>query len=593
MRPNLKEYPYFVFDTETTGLVYPVDRVFGFSITTPDDSSYYWDIRLTPDIVPWLMDQVRGYKGKIVAHHAKYDWLLCKCSGIEIPENQLHCTMITAVLINEHLYEYSLDALCDYYLGATKIVIPKGNMADLPFEVVEPYANRDTWLTHQLYKWQNIEIEREGLQDIVEFEHRVLPRICRRNAEGIRVDLDRAEQAMPKITPIILENEAKLNDIAGWELNVNSSPQVKKLFEPKEIDGRWVANDGTILGRTPNGGPSLKAEILREMKHPAAQLILDTRSLYKTRDTFLAKHILEHAIGDRVYPTINQNKGEDGGTSTGRLSYVDPAMQQIPSRNKKVAAVVKPCFLPDEGHVWVDTDQATFEVRVFAHLVNNKRVIQAYRNNPELDFHQYVSDETKLPRKAEYSGQANAKQLNLSMIFNSGNGAIAEKMGMEWEWDEFIDKHNNLVRYKRAGDAAMAIINNYHKTLPGVKELAQRAKKIAEERGYVMTFTGRRLRFPHKFKTYKASGLLIQATAADINKLNWIWIEEALGYMGRLILNTHDSYGLGIKKDLAVHGASAVKRHLEENNPMNVPVILEVNEPADNWWGSINGKRIL
>jgi DNA polymerase I-like protein with 3'-5' exonuclease and polymerase domains len=133
-----------------------------------------------------------------------------------------------------------------------------------------------------------------------------------------------------------------------------------------------------LVGTADSGGPSLKAEFLRELDHPAAKLIEEVRSLLKTRDTFLAKHILEHAVGDQVYPTINQTKGEDGGTGTGRLSYTDPAMQQIPSRNKKIAAIVKPCFLPDEGDVWIDLDQASFEVRMTGRSFSNIKRIRCW-----------------------------------------------------------------------------------------------------------------------------------------------------------------------------------------------------------------------
>lgn len=594
MFPNLKEHEYFVLDTETTGLTYPVDRVFGVSIALPHEETFYWDIRRTPSLFEWLNDSMRRYKGKIVAHHAKFDWLMCRCSGIKLPESRLIDTMTTAVLIDEHLYEYSLDALCIFYeLGQKKTLPSKARMQDLPFDQVSEYARHDALLTLKLHKWQQEEIERQGLHDIVNFEHTILPTICRANARGIRVDLDRAEKAITELTPIIENKKLELNQLVGKEVNVNSGPQIKKIFEPQLVNDEWVANDGTTLGTTDKGGPSIGSEYLMKMKHPAAPLILEVRSLLKTQGTFLEKHILGHEVGGRVYPTINQNKGEDGGTGTGRLSYVNPAMQQIPSRNEKVAAIVKSCFLPEEGCKWVDSDQASFEVRVFIHLVNNQKMIEAYHKNPELDGHQFVADLTGLPRKASYSGQPNAKQLNLSMIFNSGNGAIAEEMGMPWTWDQFMDPHGQIIRYRKASNEAMAVINHYHENMPGVKELASRAKETAKERGHVKTFTGRRLRFPDKRYCYKASGLLIQATAADINKRTWLHIEQALEGDGCLTLNTHDSYGMSIKESVLMDRAKKVKYTVETNNVLRVPVILEVSPPGDNWWDSANGERML
>jgi DNA polymerase-1 len=318
------------------------------------------------------------------------------------------------------------------------------------------------------------------------------------------------------------------------------------------------------------------------MDHPAAALIMELRSLNKMSGTFLGKHVLEHNINGRVYPTINQSKTEEGdGTGTGRLSITNPAMQQIPNRNKEKASIIKPCFLPDEGCVWVDSDMASFEVRVFAHLVNNAEIIQAYINNPALDLHQFVADLMGIVRSAEYSGQANAKQLNLAMIFNSGNGAIAETLGMEWDWESFVTRQDEKVTYKKAGTEATALIEAYHRRIGGIKDLATGCKTAAERRGYIFTSRGRRLRFPRGWKSYKASGILIQSTAGDINKENIKLIEDELGDEGHLILNTHDSYSMNMPEDWKPH-YEKVKKAIERDR-LRVPLRLDWNGTGRNW----------
>lgn len=610
--PKLIALDKFAYDTETTGLVYPIDRAFGISISTPDGKDYYWDIRRQPKVIDWLNDQMLLFRGRVICHNAKFDYMMSHNAGIKLPINQLDDTATRAVLINEHLNSYDLDSLSKKYTNKEKLTgvyeelagifggaatkkVQMRNISDAPVEVVAPYAKADTRATLELWNWQEEEIERQGIHDIVEFERGLMPTFIRANMRGVRVDLDAAEQAMAKITPQIEEAQAKLSQAAGWDINVNSASQIKKMFNPKQgPDGEWYVGEERI-GKTASGAPSLKAEFLREMSDPRAMLIVDIRSMLKTRDTFLGKHILEHAHGDRVYPNINQNKGEDGGTGTGRLSYTDPALQQIPSRNKLVAAIVKACFLPEEGHDWVDADQSSFEVRSFAHLINDQALIQAYRADPETDMHQYVADLTGLVRNATYSGEPNSKQLNLSMIFNSGNGAIADKMGLPWEWESFLprgkaDKPENYVWYKKAGPEAMAVINKYHRTLPGVKRLAEKAKRVAEDRGFLFTSTGRRLRFPRGYKSYKASGLLIQATAADENKRCWKVIEETMEY-GHLILNTHDSYSMSIEKGKCEQQARAVKSAIENSSSWRVPLVLEVNHPGANWWESTSSER--
>jgi DNA polymerase I-like protein with 3'-5' exonuclease and polymerase domains len=611
--PKLAQYPYFSYDTETTGLQYPVDRVFGVAISTPDGNDYYWDIRRSPKVVVWLCNELSGYAGRIICHGAKFDYMMSHVSGIRMPIRSMDCTINRATLIDETLYEYDLDSLAYLYLDKRKDTniyeelaamfggpatrkAQIGRISEAPVEVTAKYAKQDSRLCLDLWLWQETEIKNQGISKIIDFERAKIPAITRANMRGVRVDIDESEKTQEKLTPIIESKQAELNKLCGDNINVNSGPQLKsKVFVPyQKEDGEWYV-DNFRIGKTPKGGPSLGAEYLREMDDPRAKLIIEIRSLIKTRDTFLGKHILGHAIDGRVYPTINQNRGPDGGTGTGRLSYVDPALQQIPSRNKEVARLVKSCFLPEPGHVWVDADESSFEVRVFAHLVNNPNLISAYLANPEMDLHQYVADLMGIVRNATYSGQANAKQLNLSMIFNSGRGAIAQKIGLPWEWDYF-EKNGKKVPYRKPGPEAVDIIDKYHARLNwSVKKLADKAKKLAESRGYIQTMFGRRFRFVNGYKAYKASGIAIQMTAGDINKLNWELLDDYFGEDyendGCLILNTHDSYGMSLPIGQVTQKARDVKNTLESNNPLRVPLILEVNEPGNNWWESASAGR--
>ncbi|MDA3831800.1 MAG: aminoadenine-incorporating DNA polymerase DpoZ [Spirochaetales bacterium] len=611
--PNLQQFDRFAYDTETDGLRYKINKAFSFSSSTPDGKDYYYDIREEPNAIDWINDQFSIFTGIVICHNASFDFRMSESSGIRVPVDRLDDTVTRACLIDEHLFEYSLDSLCKKYLGVGKygdiyrelanmfggmatrnVQMPRLHKA--PSSMVAQYAKMDTSRTLELWDWQQTEIERQGIQDIVKFELDLMPTFIRAEMRGIRVDLDYAEEAREKLTPVIDGYQSELNKIAGFDINVNSSPQIKKMFAPvQDSGGNWFTKDGIAVGKTPNGNASINADILREMQHPAARHILDLRSLLKTRDTFLGKHVLEHAVGERVYPNINQNKGEDGGTGTGRLSYTEPAMQQIPTRNKEVAAIVKPCFLPDEGCVWVDSDMASFEVRSFAHLVENKEIIEAYRNDPSLDLHQYVADITGLVRNATYSGQPNAKQLNLSMIFNSGRGAIADKMGMPWTWETFlprnrIDVPENWITYKKAGTEAMAVIEKYHDRVGGVMELMGECKREAEREGYVSTGKGRHLRFPNGHKSYSASGIKIQATAADWNKENWKMIEEELGNEGHLILNTHDSYSLNLPEDWEPY-YNRVAARLQDSSRAKVPLILDWSGAGYNWHQALQGKN--
>jgi DNA polymerase I-like protein with 3'-5' exonuclease and polymerase domains len=611
--PNILAYDEFSFDTETTGLNPMAGaRVFGFSISTCN-SDWYWDIREQPQAVRWFNDQMKKYTGTIICHNLSFDYRMSIASMFDLPLNLSVDTCILAGLINEHEFSYALDNLAKKYTNshkkgdelykqmaelfggrATKNVQMK-RIADAPSTMVSPYAKADTRATFDLYQYQKRQIKEQGLEKIVAFERKVTPVLIKSEMHGIRVDIPAAERAVGIVSAEITRMQKELNQVAGFHCNPQPSGDIKTLFKPEWRKGRWWANDGTPLEETDAGNASLGADALRAMSHPASNLILDLRSMIKTRDTFLVGHVLESAQNGRVYPTINQTKGEEGGTGTGRLSYTTPALQQIPDRNKKIAEIVKSVFLPDEGHSWVDADKASFEVRIFAHLVGTQDICQAYVDNPETDFHQYVADETGLVRNATYNGQPNAKQLNLSMIFNQGDGTTANEMGMPWEWESFVPKNSKdgeEVVYKKAGPEAMAVINRYHDTLPGVKKLAEGCKRVAEERGFLFTRAGRHLRFPKGYKSYSASGILIQATSADENKRTWLRIDEALsGTDAKMLINTHDSYSLSLPIGEEEKIARRVKEAVEEDRGLRVPLILEVNKPGINWWESKKSDR--
>ncbi len=603
MFPNLLNETEIAYDTETTGLTRE-DRVFGFSISTKHED-YYWDIRRTPAAVAWFNDQMKQYKGQIACHNLSFDYRMSRLTGLHFSLEQSYCTSILACLINEHEFSFSLDNLAAKYTGvrksgqelydkmaaifggkASKNVQMK-RISEAPVEIVAPYAKDDTRATLELFQWQKQQVAKQKLEDIVAFERRVTPVLIAAELHGVRVDENRAQMAVGQLTQEIKTMQKELDQAAGFACNPQPSKDISKLFKPVWKDERWWACDGTPLDPTPSGQASLGADALRKMKHPAAKLILDLRSLLKTRDTFLVGHVLESAMGGRVYPNVNQAKGDDGGTGTGRLSYTNPALQQIPDRNKKVASVVKGIFLPDEGHVWVDADMASFEVRIFAHLVGGQQICGKYKENPETDFHQFVADLTGLPRNASYNGEPNAKQLNLSLIFNQGEGTTADIIGMPWTWESFTAKDGKEVVYKKPGPEARAMLEKYHSHLPGVKKLVNGCKKVATDRGYLFTRRGRHLRFPGGYKTYKASAILVQSTSADENKENWLRIDDALrGTGGRQLLNTHDSYSMSLPEEEAEKLARRVKEYIERDRGLRVPLILEVNKPGKTWWES-------
>jgi DNA polymerase I-like protein with 3'-5' exonuclease and polymerase domains len=419
-------------DTEATGLG-PKDRAFGISWKLTNRHPEYVDVRIYG--ARKFMQVVRETDCPIVCHNASYDWRMLKNMGVTLPLDRLDDTVIRATLINEHEPNYSLDMLADKYLKRRKETqiyeymaqrfggrptrhAQIGRIAMAPWEIVSPYAKVDAELTHDLWQWQELEIERQGIEGIVAFERAVMPAVIEAECHGIRVDVDAAERAVETLTEAIDRLMAELFSLSGKIFNIQSPKQVREIYRPtRDEKGQWRSASGILLPTTPRGEPSFGSAALQAINDPLALRIIETRQLIKTRDTFLKGHVLGNAIEGRVYPRINQTKGEDGGTGTGRFSYTEPALQQIPSREKLIAKQMKSIFLPDEGYVWLDADMHSFEVRVFAHLVKNPHVLRLYAENPMLDFHQHVAELMNLPRKATYVGEPNAKTLDMAMLF--------------------------------------------------------------------------------------------------------------------------------------------------------------------------------
>lgn len=598
--------PEFALDTETNGLDWYIHRPFGFSVFHPETGGRYYDIRKFPRAKAWLEEQI--FRAKIIySHHAKFDMHMLREAGVKFDSSKFRCSMVRAALINEHEHEYNLDYLAKKHCGIAKIEMSKEEksiMADLPSSRVSPYAIRDAEAHWLLAKWQEPQLEAQGLMQLDALECRILQINLDAEKQGIRVDIDRAYAAIPALDIEFDKTMDKIRQLAGCDLNINSPVQIRNVFAAeKDENGTWRTADGTRLNETDAGSPSFNKDALKIMKNPLGPLIVQAREIGRLGGTFLKQHVIaharEHSDGTwRVHPNINQTKGETGfGTVTGRMSYDDPAMQQIPNRNEASASIMRPIFLPFLGQEWGYGDLDQHEFRVFAHYTRNPRLEQIYRDNPNTDFHQIVADLTGLPRSAKASGQANAKQLNLGLVFNMGAGLMAQQMGLPYTPAHFFKGRNGdgspkRFDYLKAGKETMEILARYHQEIPGVKEMADQASSIAAQRGYVKTITGRRIRFPDPSFSYKASGLVYQGTSADLNKMNIVTCHDVLkGSDSKYVMNVHDEYSLSLAPG-DDHLVKEIQSQIQGRGLLRIPIRIDF-AAGKNWWDAAkNGRKL-
>lgn len=629
--PDLSKFDVISIDTETTGLNWWEHVVFGISLSTPDGKDYYWDVRKQPQVLDWLRDEFRSPGVPLVANHnIKFDLHMLRESGVALDPTHVDCTMIRAALINEHLRTYDLDSLAKKYLKDKKKEDIYSKLAELfggkptrhaqmknlhraPEELVSSYAKMDTRVALELWQWQEEEIKRQDLRSVCDFERRLFPHILDMEHRGIRVDINEAELATQRLDGRVKYIQGKLDDVAGFAINMNPSGSIHELFKPKQgKDGVWVAIDGTHLESTGAGKASIDATALKKMTHPAADFILRGRQLVRARDTFLKGHIIGHARknsdGDYyVYPNINQTKSDDGGgtmgTGSGRLSYTGPALQQIPARNREIAQICRPCFIPDPGQKWSYGDLDQIDFRMFAHYANVSTIIEAYAADPYLDFHQKVADLTGLPRTSKdahargLKSMANAKQTNLAMVFSIGNGHLADIFGLPWAWDEFKGERGEVIKFQKAGSEIKEVIDNYHAMVPGVREITSKAKSIAKSRKYVRTLMERHIRFPGGYGCRKAAGLIYQGSAADVNKELIIRFAEYFKSEApdcRILLNIHDetSFSLDVNRKRSIKILRDLKELAQDWPNLRVPINIDFSEPANNWWEATESKSV-
>lgn len=593
--------PVVATDTETTGLCWWQDRVFGVSLSWREDNgqlaSWYGDLR-EPGVLRWCRDTLPRMR-RSVGHHFRFDVHMLREMGVRIPHDRIACTMIRECILDEDQYDYNLDAVGYRRLGTRKEDIwPElaslfggaptkdaqiKNLPRAPKELVARYANTDSALALELFEAQQQVIVAEDLEVIDALESELLGVVIDMEYGGVRVDLDRAERNVTLLDVQIKESQQQLDRMAGGSVNVNSSPQVKRLLGVhKADDGTWRTRDGVLLEPTESGNSgSLRTEKLYQSSLPEATLIAEIRAMIKARDVFLKKYILGMSHKGYIHASINQTRTEEGdGTYTGRFSITEPALQQIHKRNKRMAAVVRSCFIPDSGCEWGCYDWSQKDFRIFAHYVNDPHINAIYAADPSSDFHRVTSNITGLPRdRDQKTGGANAKQMNLGLIFGMSAGRMAKEMNLPytmrgkcrhcgWNSDQKIcaNCRSNVELFFNAGPEATALFDKYHRNIPGANRLKQSVSSVAKSRGYIKTLLGRRLRFPNPNYAYKAAGILFQSQAAESMKAKMCEIASyirAYKDQVRFQLVVHDEYDFSMRLGRPSHIDTDIKHLLE------------------------------
>lgn len=596
-------------DVETTGLDWVRgDKIFGLSFSWPNQPgeymSQYLDVREGQNLK--FARKVIPRLEHVVNHYIKFDAHMLRESKMPLQFGKYDCTMIREALIEENKYDYSLNALSMKYLKRTKLEIWDelakifGGKADketqirnlhkAPSELVGRYANMDSLNALEVWFAQEKIFDLQELREVHTVEKELLSVVVDMERGGVRVDLDSAEKAVKHLDKEVKRMQKELDRLVGKPINVNSSPQVKQIMGVHfdETDKFWKTKDGLILEPTDSGkSGSLDTPKLFLSSLPEAGLIANIRGYIKARDVFLTKYVLGMSHKEYIHASFNQTRTEDGaGVYTGRFSITEPALQQIHKRNKKMAAIVRAVFIPDEGTDWHCYDWSQVDFRAFAHYLNDPRINERYAADPKTDFHRGVSEITGLPRdRDEKTGGANAKQINLGQVFGMGAGKLAKECNLPYT----VDANGFL----RPGPQAAAMFKKYHDAIPGVDRLRKDVSSVARARGFIKTPLKRRIRFPGGREVYKSAGLLYQGTAADMLKVKMVELHryqrEEMPKDMRFALVVHDESDIMLRPGAKGNKASKdIKRILEafgpeDRIPLRIPILADHGQGC-NWW---------
>ena len=489
--PDLRSYDEISIDLETrdpnlkskgSGAVTGVGEVVGIAVATFNDKWYFpiahgeGPNMNRAKTLEWFKDICECPATKIF-HNAMYDVCWIRNLGIKI-NGLIVDTMIACSVLDENRFAYTLNALSWHYLNEGKNekalneaaksrgLDPKAEMWKLPASEVGAYAEKDAELTFKL--WQHVKklLVEDDCEDIFNLETDLFPCLVDMRFLGVRVDVTRANQLKKELTT---QEERLIHQVkieTGVETQIWAARSIQKVFEHLKLPFEKTVK---------TGAPSFTKNFLSNHEHPVIKMIAEARKINKVNTTFIDT-ILRHEHNGRIHAEINQIRSDDGGTVTGRFSYSNPNLQQIPAKDPNTGPLIRSLFLPEEGCKWGTFDYSQQEPRLVTEyalrfgLASVNKIADAYDTDPKADFHQTVADMAKIPR-----GQA--KVINLGLFYGMGKAKLEAELGV-------------------SKDKAKELFDTYHGKVPFVKQLTNQLMSAAQDQGRIKTILNRKCRFP-------------------------------------------------------------------------------------------------
>ena len=562
-------------DTETTGTD-PMDaELVGMSFSITENQAFYVPVPAEREeaikIVREFEPVFKNEKSLKVGQNIKYDMLVLQNYGIEV-RGKLFDTMVAHYVLQPEL-RHNMDYLAEIYLHYQTIHIeeligPKGkgqkNMRDLSPQEVYLYACEDADVTLKLKNILEQELKKNDAEKLFyEIEMPLVPVLVNIESNGVRLDTEALKQSSEHFTTRLQSIEKEIYTLADVEFNIASPKQVGEiLFDKLKIVEK--------AKKTKTGQYVTSEEVLESLrnKHDIIGKILEYRGLKKLLSTYIdALPQLINPKTGRIHTSFNQTV-----TATGRLSSSNPNLQNIPIRDEDGKEIRK-AFIPDDGCSFFSADYSQIELRIMAHLSEDKNMIDAFLSG--YDIHAATAAKIYKVDIKEVTAdmRRKAKTANFGIIYGISVFGLAERMN--------VDRKE-----------AKELIDGYFETYPQVKSYMDKSIQVAREHGYVETIFHRKRFLPdinsrnavvRGYAERNAINAPIQGSAADIIKVAMARIYErfkAEGLKAKMILQVHDELNFSVPAKEKEIVEQVVIEEMEKAYRMHVPL------KADCGWGT-------
>ncbi|RHJ54135.1 DNA polymerase I [Bacteroides sp. AM10-21B] len=562
-------------DTETTGTEPMEAELVGMSFSDTENRAYYVPVPANRDEALKIVNEFRplyeNENSMKVGQNIKYDMIILQNYGVQV-KGKLFDTMLAHYVLQPEL-RHNMDYLAEIYLHYQTIHIDEligsrgknqKSMRDLPPEDVYRYACEDADVTLKLKNILEKELKEQSVEHLFyEIEMPLVPVLVNIESNGVRIDTEALKQSSEHFTLRLQEIEKEIYALAGDEtFNISSPKQVGEvLFDKLKIVEK--------AKKTKTGQYVTSEEVLESLrnKHEIIGKILEYRGLKKLLSTYI--DALPQLINPRtghIHTSFNQ-----AVTATGRLSSSNPNLQNIPIRDEDGKEIRK-AFIPDDGCEFFSADYSQIELRIMAHLSQDKNMVDAFLSGYDI----HASTAAKIYKvdinDVTADMRRKAKTANFGIIYGISVFGLAERM--------------NVPRQE-----AKELIDGYFETYPQVKEYMDRSIQVARENGYVETIFHRKRFLPdinsrnavvRGYAERNAINAPIQGSAADIIKVAMALIYQRLqsnNLKAKMILQVHDELNFSVPEAEKEIIQKIVIEEMERAYHMLVPL------KADFGWG--------